>query len=126
MKILSMLVLMLFFASTNMMANNNSNETLLIEFGPSDGQVKKLVQYMIKAYNLNPDQQMKVKEAAMKMATDATALRPIETAERTKLRDAFSSTMSSTLSAAQYAQYKSALSTEINKTLDEIIDAAAK
>jgi hypothetical protein len=126
MKILSMLVLMLFFASTNMMANNNSNETLLIEFGPSDGQVKKLVQYMIKAYNLNPDQQMKVKEAALKMATDATALRPIETAERTKLRDAFSSTMSTTLSAAQYAQYKSALSTEINKILDEIIDAAAK
>jgi hypothetical protein len=126
MKILSMLVLMLFFASTNMMANNNSNETLLIEFGPSDGQVKKLVQYMIKAYNLNPDQQMKVKEAALKMATDATSLRPIETAERTKLRDAFSSTMSTTLSAAQYAQYKSALSTEINKILDEIIDAAAK
>jgi hypothetical protein len=126
MKILSMLVLMLFFASTNMMANNNSNETLLIEFGPSDGQVKKLVQYLIKAYNLNPDQQMKVKEAALKMATDATALRPIETAERTKLRDAFSSTMSTTLSAAQYAQYKSALSTEINKILDEIIDAAAK
>ena len=121
-----MLVLMLFFASTNMMANNNSNESLLIEFGPSDGQVKKLVQYMIKAYNLNPDQQMKVKEAALKMATDATALRPIETAERTKLRDAFSSTMSTTLSAAQYAQYKSALSTEINKILDEIIDAAAK
>ena len=117
---------MLFFASTNMMANNNSNETLLIEFGPSDGQVKKLVQYLIKAYNLNPDQQMKVKEAALKMATDATALRPIETAERTKLRDAFSSTMSTTLSAAQYAQYKSALSTEINKILDEIIDAAAK
>jgi hypothetical protein len=34
--------------------------------------------------------------------------------------------MSTTLSAAQYAQYKSALSTEINKILDEIIDAAAK
>jgi hypothetical protein len=126
MKILSMLALMLFFAVGNAVANSTVKETIVAEVGPSDAQVKKLVQYMIKAYNLNPDQQLKVKEAAMKMASDATAQRPIETAKRTKLRDAFSSTMSTTLSAAQYAQYKSALASDINKILDEIIDAAAK
>lgn len=126
MKILSIVALMLFFAFSSAFANNSVSNGVNVEVASPDAEVKKLVQYMIKAYNLNPDQQMKVKEAAMKMASDAAAQKPIKKAERTKLQDSFSSAMSTTLTAAQLAQYKSALNGEIGKMLNTIIDVAAK
>ena len=121
-----MLALMLFFAAGTAMATPSVSEKVQFVAGPSDAEVKKLVMYMIKAYNLNPDQQMKVKEAAMKMASDAAAQKPLNAKKRAALRDALSAAMSNTLSAAQYSQYKSALKGEINKLLDDIIDAAVK
>jgi hypothetical protein len=126
MKILTMLALMLFFAAGTAMATQSVSENVQFVAGPSDAEVKKLVMYMIKAYNLNPDQQLKVKEAAMKMASDAAAQKPIKKAERTKLQDSFSAAMSTTLTAAQLAQYKTALNGEIGKMLNTIIDAATK
>jgi acylphosphatase len=126
MKILSTLALMLFFALGSVVANNSVSTGVSVVVTSPDAEVKKLVQYMIKAYNLNPDQQMKVKEAAMKMASDAAAKKPVKKAQRTKLQDSFSAAMSTTLTAAQLAQYKSALNGEIGKMLDTIIDAAAK
>jgi hypothetical protein len=126
MKILSIVALMLFFAFSSVVANNSVSNGINVEAASPDAEVKKLVQYMIKAYNLNPDQQMKVKEAAMKMASDAAAQKPIKKAERTKLQDSFSAAMSTTLTAAQLAQYKTALNGEIGKMLNTIIDAATK
>ncbi len=126
MKILSIVALMLFFAFSSAVANNSVSNCVNVEVASPDAEVKKLVQYMIKAYNLNPDQQMKVKEAAMKMASDAAAQKPIKKAERTKLQDSFSAAMSTTLTAAQLAQYKSALNGEMGKMLNTIIDVAAK
>jgi hypothetical protein len=126
MKILTMLALMLFFAAGTAMATQSVSQNVQFVAGTSDAEVKKLVMYMIKAYNLNPDQQLKVKEAAMKMASDAAAQKPLNAKKRVALRDALSAAMSNTLSAAQYSQYKSALNGEINKLLDDIIDAAVK
>lgn len=126
MKILSILALMLFFAFSSAVANNSVSNGVNVEIASPDAEVKKLVQFMIKAYNLNPDQQMKVKEAAMKMASDAAAQKPIKKAERTKLQDSFTAAMSTTLTAAQLAQYKSALNGEIGKMINTIIDVAAK
>lgn len=126
MKILTMIALMLFFAAGTAMATQSVSENVQFVAGPSDAEVKKLVMYMIKTYNLNPDQQLKVKEAAMKMASDAAAKKPLNAKKRAALRDALSAAMSKTLSADQYSQYKSALNGEINKLLDDIIDAATK
>jgi hypothetical protein len=125
MKILTMLALMLFFAAGTAMATQSVSENVQFVAGPSDAEVKKLVMYMIKAYNLNPDQQLKVKEAAMKMASDAAAQKTLDITKREKLRNDFSLTMSNTLSTDQYAQYKSTLNQNY-KLLDDIIDAAVK
>jgi|688.fasta_scaffold723261_1 hypothetical protein len=125
MKILTMLALMLFFAAGTAMATQSVSENVQFIAGPSDAEVKKLVMYMIKAYNLNPDQQLKVKEAAMKMASDAAAQKTLDITKREKLRNDFSLTMSNTLSTDQYAQYKSTLNQNY-KLLDDIIDAAVK
>jgi hypothetical protein len=120
-----MLALMLFFAAGTAMATQSVSENVQFVAGPSDAEVKKLVMYMIKAYNLNPDQQLKVKEAAMKMASDAAAQKTLDITKREKLRNDFSLTMSNTLSTDQYAQYKSTLNQNY-KLLDDIIDAAVK
>ena len=125
MKILTMLALMLFFAAGTAMATQSVSENVQFIAGPSETEVKKLVMYMIKAYNLNPDQQLKVKEAAMKMASDAAAQKTLDITKREKLRNDFSLTMSNTLSTDQYAQYKSTLNQNY-KLLDDIIDAAVK
>lgn len=125
MKILTMLALMLFFAAGTAMATPSVSEKVQFVAGPSDAEVKKLVMYMIKTYNLNPDQQLKVKEAAMKMASDAAAQKPLDAKKKEKLRNDFSLTMSNTLSTDQYAQYKSTLNQNY-KLLDDIIDAAVK
>lgn len=125
MKILTMLALMLFFAAGTAMATQSVSENVQFVAGPSDAEVKKLVMYMIKAYNLNPDQQLKVKEAAMKMASDAAAQKTLDITKREKLRNDFSLTMSNTLSTDQYTQYKSTLNQNY-KLLDDIIDAAVK
>ena len=125
MKILTMLALMLFFAAGTAMATQSVSENVQFVAGTSDAEVKKLVMYMIKAYNLNPDQQLKVKEAAMKMASDAAAQKTLDITKREKLRNDFSLTMSNTLSTDQYAQYKSTLNQNY-KLLDDIIDAAVK
>ena len=125
MKILTMLALMLFFAAGTAMATQPVSEKVQFVNGPSDAEVKKLVMYMIKAYNLNPDQQLKVKEAAMKLASDAAAQKPLDVTKREKLRNDFSLTMSNTLVSEQYAQYKSNLN-EAYRLLDDIINAALK
>jgi biopolymer transport protein ExbD len=125
MKILTMLALMLFFAVGTAMATQSVTENVQFVAGPSDAEVKKLVMYMIKTYNLNPDQQLKVKEAAMKMASDAAAQKPLDAKKKEKLCNDFSLTMSNTLNTDQYAQYKSTLNQNY-KLLDDIIDAATK
>jgi len=125
MKILSMLALLLFLAAGNAIANQPVSEKVQFVAGSSDAEVKKLVMYMIKAYNLNPDQQLKVKEAAMKLASDAAAQSPLNDKKKEKLRNDFSLTMSNTLGSEQYAQYKLSLN-ETYKLLDDIINAVVK